>query len=49
MLSAFAIDHANNLKQQMYSELQSLTLVGLIGVDDPPRKNVRKAIDDIQV
>lgn len=39
---------ANAVEEIMYSELRNLTLVGLIGIRDPPRHDVRHAIGVIR-
>lgn len=39
---------ANAVEEMMYSELRNLTLVGLIGIRDPPRQDVRSAIGIIR-
>ncbi|KAL4065657.1 hypothetical protein V8B97DRAFT_2105594 [Scleroderma yunnanense] len=38
----------NDMEEQMYSELRDLTLVGLIGIRDPPREDVPSAIQTIR-
>ncbi|KAH7919461.1 calcium ATPase [Leucogyrophana mollusca] len=38
----------NDIEELMYSELEDLTLVGLIGIRDPPRSDVPSAIDTIR-
>lgn len=51
-LPAFKVDtltmSANDLEDLMYSELQDLTLVGLVGIRDPPRYDVKDAISVIR-
>jgi len=39
---------ANDLEDIMYAELQGLTLVGLVGIRDPPRYDVKDAINIIR-
>ncbi|KAI0650281.1 calcium ATPase transmembrane domain M-containing protein [Trametes meyenii] len=39
---------ANDLEELMYSQMHSLTLVGLIGIRDPPRSDVADAIKIIR-
>jgi sodium/potassium-transporting ATPase subunit alpha len=47
-LQAIKVDpqhvNANDMEGLMYSELQNLTLVGLVGIQDPPRSNVEGAV-----
>jgi sodium/potassium-transporting ATPase subunit alpha len=47
-LDAIKIDatvlSANDMEELMYAELQNLTLVGLVGIHDPPRPNVADAV-----
>ena len=38
----------SDLEQVMYSEMQDLTLVGLVGIRDPPRSDVPVAINVIR-
>lgn len=38
----------SDLEQVMYSEMQDLTLVGLVGIRDPPRSDVPVAINIIR-
>jgi sodium/potassium-transporting ATPase subunit alpha len=51
-LNAFKVDprfvSANDMEDLLYSEVQNLTLVGLIGIHDPPRSNVEDAIHTIK-
>jgi sodium/potassium-transporting ATPase subunit alpha len=52
-LNAFKVDpqyiSANHMEDLMYSELQNnLTLVGLVGIRDPPRSSVEGAIHVIK-
>jgi sodium/potassium-transporting ATPase subunit alpha len=51
-LPAFKVDtstmSANDLEDVMYSELQGMTLVGLVGIRDPPRYDVKDAISVIR-
>lgn len=37
-----------NVEEMMYSELRDLTLVGLVGIRDPPRVDVKGAIEIIR-
>jgi sodium/potassium-transporting ATPase subunit alpha len=39
---------ANAIEEILYSELQSLTLVGLVGIRDPPRPDVQGAVEIIR-
>jgi sodium/potassium-transporting ATPase subunit alpha len=39
---------ANDVEEMMYSQLTNLTLVGLVGIRDPPRSDVRAAIQVIR-
>ncbi|KZT07880.1 calcium ATPase transmembrane domain M-containing protein [Laetiporus sulphureus 93-53] len=39
---------ANDVEELMYSELQQLTLVGLVGIRDPPRADVPGAVETIR-
>jgi sodium/potassium-transporting ATPase subunit alpha len=39
---------ANDIEEMMYSELTDLTLVGLVGIRDPPRDDVKAAIQVIR-
>jgi len=39
---------ANDVEKMMYSQLTNLTLVGLVGIRDPPRSDVRAAIQVIR-
>jgi len=43
-----AIMSPNDMEDIMYSEMHSLTLVGLIGIRDPPRYDVKDAISIIR-
>jgi sodium/potassium-transporting ATPase subunit alpha len=51
-LGGLAVDFnhisTNAVEETMYSELRNLTLVGLIGIRDPPRHDVRDAIGIIR-
>ncbi|KAH7924420.1 calcium ATPase [Leucogyrophana mollusca] len=38
----------NDMEELMYSEMQNLTLVGIVGIRDPPRSDVPSAIDTIR-
>jgi sodium/potassium-transporting ATPase subunit alpha len=39
---------ANDVEEMMYAELSDLTLVGLVGIRDPPRDDVKGAIEVIR-
>lgn len=39
---------ADDMEELMYLEVQDLTLVGLVGISDPPRPNVQEAIVKIR-
>lgn len=39
---------AGEVEEMMYAEMNSLTLVGLVGIRDPPRDDVRGAIEIIR-
>jgi len=39
---------ANDIEEVMYSQLSNLTLVGLVGIRDPPRSDVKAAIQVIR-
>lgn len=39
---------ANDVEEMMYSQLSNLTLVGIIGIRDPPRSDVKGAIQVIR-
>lgn len=38
----------NDIEEIMYAEMQSLTLVGLVGIRDPPRHDVKDALATIR-
>ncbi|EIW79754.1 calcium ATPase transmembrane domain M-containing protein [Coniophora puteana RWD-64-598 SS2] len=40
--------NANEMEELMYAELQELTLIGLVGIRDPPRSDVPAAIEVIR-
>ncbi|KAF7797702.1 hypothetical protein EIP86_008902 [Pleurotus ostreatoroseus] len=40
----FARMNPNDIEEIMYSEMQGLTLVGLVGIRDPPRADVKDAL-----
>lgn len=40
----FAHMNPNDIEEAMYAEMQDLTLVGLIGIRDPPRHDVKDAL-----
>jgi sodium/potassium-transporting ATPase subunit alpha len=39
---------ANDVEEMMYSQLNNLTLVGIVGIRDPPRHDVKDAIQVIR-
>jgi sodium/potassium-transporting ATPase subunit alpha len=39
---------ANDIEEMLYSELSDLTLIGLVGIRDPPRDDVKAAIQVIR-
>jgi sodium/potassium-transporting ATPase subunit alpha len=44
----FNLASANDVEEMMYSQLLNLTLVGLIGIQDPPRADVEEVIQIIR-
>jgi sodium/potassium-transporting ATPase subunit alpha len=38
----------NDMEEMMYAELSGLTLVGLVGIRDPPRHDVKGTIQIIR-
>ncbi|KAI0088963.1 calcium ATPase transmembrane domain M-containing protein [Irpex rosettiformis] len=44
----FTNTNPNTIEEVMYAELQDLTLVGLVGIRDPPRPDVKDAITIIR-
>jgi sodium/potassium-transporting ATPase subunit alpha len=39
---------ANDVEEMMYSQLSNLTLVGIVGIRDPPRSDVKTAVQIIR-
>ncbi|EMD32829.1 hypothetical protein CERSUDRAFT_108626 [Gelatoporia subvermispora B] len=44
----FERGNPNDIEEAMYTEMQNLTLVGLIGIRDPPRPDVKDAVSIIR-
>ncbi len=44
----FAHTNPNTIEEAMYDDLQDLTLIGLVGIRDPPRPDVKDAIATIR-